>query len=166
MKFIADQLFSAPQRGLLRQSASAALTAAVGSCVILATAYGFAHAFGKTPDLETLPDVPIAALQLFGLAVLSPVAETAMLALTITALANFIHSRLWLAVIAALIWGGLHSLASPFWFFGTVWSFFVFSCCYLIWRPRSLWYALAAAAIPHALINIFVFTVLALSART
>jgi hypothetical protein len=164
MKFVATQFLSQPRHSLLRQSVSAALIAAVGSCLVLATAYGFAHLIGKAPDLDAAPDVSITTLELFGLAVFSPLIETVMLALTITVLAQFFHSRLSLALVAALVWAGLHSIVSPFWFFGTVWSFFVFSWCYLMWRPRSLWHALAAAAIPHALVNISVFAVVALAA--
>jgi hypothetical protein len=39
------------------------------------------------------------------------------------------------------------------WFFGTAWSFYVFSRGYLAWQPVSYKHALGAAAVPHALVN-------------
>lgn len=54
---------------------------------------------------------------------------------------------------SALAWGGLHAWFHPLWFFGTVWSFYVFSLGYLAWRPVSYKHALGAAAVPHALVN-------------
>ena len=54
-----------------------------------------------------------------------------------------------LAAVAGLKMG--HSVVP--WFFGTVWSFYVFSLGYLAWRPVSYKHALGAAAVPHALVN-------------
>ena len=62
------------------------------------------------------------------------------------------------AGISAICWGLLHGLKAPLWFFGTAFSFFVFSCAYLWWRQVSFRHAFAAAALPHALINATVMT--------
>jgi hypothetical protein len=50
--------------------------------------------------------------------------------------------------------GGFHAAFGVIWFFGTVWSFLVFSCAYIGWRPVSFKEAFLAAWIPHVLINL------------
>jgi membrane protease YdiL (CAAX protease family) len=62
------------------------------------------------------------------------------------------HSQV-IAIVSALAWGAAHAYFHPLWFFGTVWSFYVFSRGYLAWRPISYKHALGAAAVPHALVN-------------
>jgi len=164
MRFLAKQIFVEPRHGLLRHSVVAALIAFLGAALMVTAFYGIACALGNPPDPNAAPEVPITAFQFFAMVVFAPVVGTILLAFTITALATFLRSKLWISVFAALVFGGAHSLTSRFWFFAAVWPFFIFSCCYLIWRARSLTHALAAAAIPHALINISVFVVAALSA--
>jgi hypothetical protein len=58
-----------------------------------------------------------------------------------------------LALLSALAWGGAHAWFHPLWFFGTVWSFYVFSRGWLAWQPVSYKHAFGAAALPHALVN-------------
>jgi membrane protease YdiL (CAAX protease family) len=88
--------------------------------------------------------------------VFAPLAETFLLAGGLRALIVAPISREVAAAISALIWGCLHGLVAFMWFFGTVWSFFVFSSAYLNWRERSFAQAYIAAAVPHALINLTV----------
>lgn len=57
------------------------------------------------------------------------------------------------AAVCAVLAGCAHSLAAALWFFGTVWSFFVFSCAYIAWRRTSFARAWSAAFVPHALVN-------------
>jgi hypothetical protein len=83
--------------------------------------------------------------------------ETLLLAFVLNILSNWIKPKLPVAAISALLWGGLHGLYAPIWFFGTVWSFFVFSCAFLAWRERSFRAAFVAAALPHALVNLTVY---------
>ena len=51
-------------------------------------------------------------------------------------------------------WAGLHSLASPGWGLVVCWPFFVFSCAYLSWRPRSWLHGVWVASCIHALQNL------------
>ena len=84
---------------------------------------------------------------------LAPVIETLVLAAGLHLLSLATRHRVALAAISALAWSLLHGSFHFMWFFGTVWSFYVFSRAYLAWRPVSYKHALGAAAIPHALVN-------------
>lgn len=91
--------------------------------------------------------------EIFGIVIFSPVIETLILAYMLTILSSSSLRRIWVVVIAAIAWGCLHGIVARLWFFGTVWSFFMFSCAYLVWRTVSFRKALLAAALPHVLIN-------------
>jgi membrane protease YdiL (CAAX protease family) len=88
--------------------------------------------------------------------VVAPVAETFLLAGCLRILTALTASRGRAAAISALIWGCMHGLFGFLSFFGTVWSFFVFSSAYLNWRERSFARGYIAAAVPHALVNLTV----------
>ena len=90
----------------------------------------------------------------FGVVVGAPVIETFLLAWTISILSSFNKGRIFVAAGAAILWGALHALGGVLWFFGTAWSFFVFSAAYLAWRQTSFKHAYMAAAITHALVNL------------
>lgn len=96
----------------------------------------------------------------FGSIVFAPIVETFILAYMLTVLSSSSLHRFWVVVIAAICWGCFHAIFGRLWFFGTVWSFFVFSCAYLVWRPVSSQKAFLAAALPHALINSLVMMLL------
>jgi hypothetical protein len=83
----------------------------------------------------------------------APFVETLVLALGLWLLSRITRQRQVIAIISALAWGGLHAWFHPLWFFGVVWSFYVFSLGYLAWRRVSYKHALGAAAVPHALVN-------------
>jgi hypothetical protein len=83
----------------------------------------------------------------------APAIETLVLAAGIWVIGRVTRHRQAIAIASALAWGGLHAWFHPLWFFGTVWSFYVFSLGYLAWRPVSYKHALGAAAVPHALVN-------------
>jgi hypothetical protein len=83
----------------------------------------------------------------------SPIIETLVLGAVLRLVEFATQRRQWLAVISALAWGGAHAWFHPLWFFGTVWSFYVFSRGWLAWRPVSYKHAFGAAAVPHALVN-------------
>lgn len=106
-------------------------------------------------DVESLqkPAREIAARSVWITLVVAPLIETAVLALVVTLLARWIRNANLVAAISALAWAGLHATFHPLWFFGVVWSFFVFSRGYLAWRPVSYKHAFGAAAVPHALVN-------------
>jgi hypothetical protein len=70
--------------------------------------------------------------------------------------------RNFVAATAAILCGLAHGTYGLLWFFGTAWSFFVFSYGFLAWRKVSYLHAFVAAAAPHALLNATVFGFLAL----
>ena len=115
------------------------------------------------PDVEG-PSVEAGWIDFFVVVVFSPAVETALLLLTLRLVQKTNFSAGTSAAAAAIIWGGLHAIVYPVWFFGTVWSFFVFSCAALAWRNKSRKHAYWAAALPHALVNAAAFGVLAFSA--
>ncbi|MBA3929886.1 MAG: hypothetical protein C0521_09920 [Xanthomonas sp.] len=98
-----------------------------------------------------------------GAVLLAPLVETWLLSLTLWFLVRFEWSTLTTAALAGLVWGGFHALLAPFWFFGTFFGFFVYSCCYLVWRQRSYRHGFLAAALPHGLQNLLVVVLVAVS---
>lgn len=106
---------------------------------------------------------PQRAIDHFLIIVATPAVETLLLALILSILGRVIVSHRILATVSALIWGALHGSLAPFWFFGTAWSFFVFSAGWLAWRGRSWGHAFAAASIPHAFINLLVMSTMSLA---
>jgi hypothetical protein len=125
---------------------------------ILSAALGVLVAFGADPDLLEQPSAMTLTTGGFVLAVvIFPVLETLLLAVTIWVVFRLVRQQAFAAAVAALLWGALHATVAPFWFFGTVWSFFVFSCAFMAWRRNSFKQAVGAAAIPHCLINLTAF---------
>jgi hypothetical protein len=97
---------------------------------------------------------PAAQTRKLWIAVLvAPLIETLVLGGVLRLLEFATRRRQILALLSALLWGGAHAWFHPLWFFGTVWSFYVFSRGWLAWRPVSYKHAFAAAAVPHALVN-------------
>lgn len=83
----------------------------------------------------------------------APLVETLVLSAVLEGLRRLTRRVEVAAVASAFAWGAAHAWFHPLWFFGTVWSFYVFSRGYLAWRPVSYKHALGAAALPHALVN-------------
>ena len=54
---------------------------------------------------------------------------------------------------SALLWALAHGALQPVRFFGTLWSFTVFSVGYLHWRRKSRTHGFTAAAGPHIVVN-------------
>lgn len=103
----------------------AATIAAVGSVALVTVALVFSGGLGSEIDG---PNISVGGLHFFGIVVFSPVVETAIL-LVVLRLVRLAGAPPGLAAaVAGLFWGGLHGLVFPMWFFGTVWSFFVFAC--------------------------------------
>ncbi|MDD2924563.1 hypothetical protein [Rhodoferax sp.] len=98
--------------------------------------------------------------EVLGLVVVAPVIETLLLAAILWVLSLLSQNLLLVAAASAVIWAGFHATFGALWFFGTVWSFFVFSCAYLTWRKVSFPRAYFAAALPHAFVNLTVVLIL------
>lgn len=117
---------------------------------------------GVNVDLIGAPALKATFAEALGAIVVSPLAETLLLALILVVLSLLSSRVAFVALVSAIAWGCAHALFGAFWFFGTVWSFFVFSCAYLHWRKASFGKAFLAASIPHALINSTVMVLIAL----
>lgn len=83
----------------------------------------------------------------------APVVETALLSLVIGLIHLITTNHVVVAGTSAFLWGTLHGTRGLLWFFGTAWSFFVFSSAYLVWKQHSYRAGFVAAALPHALVN-------------
>jgi hypothetical protein len=112
----------------------------------------FVHAGVDTSPLQK-PAVDPQTRSLWIALVAAPVLETLALGGVLRLLEFATARRQVLALLSALAWGGAHAWFHPLWFFGTVWSFYVFSRGWLAWKPVSYKHAFAAAAVPHALVN-------------
>lgn len=130
--------------------------AMIPSVVLFAFAYAGLRALGVDVARFQAPEVHPTVAGVFGAVVFSPIVETLILAGGLAVLSSFSNRRLPVAVVSAIAWGCLHGLFGALWFFGTVWSFFVFSLAYLTWRERSFGRAFMVAAVPHALTNLTV----------
>ena len=137
----------------------AAIVAGLGSLALVSVAYFVATA--SNGIVPSGPTYSMGWVDFFGLVVFAPLVETAILVVVLRVLSKLPLQPLAVAALAAVLWGGLHGLVFPLWFFGTVWSFFVFSCAYLSWQTHSTKYGFWAAALPHALLNSAVFVPIA-----
>jgi hypothetical protein len=127
--------------------------ALVPSILLAALAYAAFSGAGADMTAVRKPLRDVAQRQLWIALLAAPVIETLLLALGIRVVSLVTKHREAIAITSALAWGVLHASFYPIWFFGTVWSFYVFSRGYLAWRPVSVKHALGAAAVPHALVN-------------
>lgn len=150
--------------GLLRYALRAAAVGVVPSILLVVVVAGLASLAGI--DVGRPPEVRLGAGGLVAVVVMAPLLETLLLAALLELLGMAFRSWLAIAAVSAFAWGLLHGLVTPLWFFGTVWSFFVFGASYIAWRPQSVTRALVAAALPHAFINFAVFSVIYVATRT
>lgn len=127
--------------------------ALIPSILLVAAAYAlFSGAGGDVAALQK-PARDIAHRNVWITVLAAPLVESLLLALGLRVIGLVTRNRQVIAIVSALAWGALHGYFYPIWFFGTAWSFYVFSRGYLAWRPVSYKHALGAAAVPHALVN-------------
>lgn len=146
------RFLTTPEPPLWRYCAIAGPLALLPSMAVVSVAVLVLHLFGITPRGPTFP--PMSPFWVFMVVIGGPAIETVFLGLGLWLLGRFIRSPVLLAATSAVIWGLLHGSAAPIWFFGTAWSFFVFSSAYLAWRRHSWWHAFVAAAGSHGLVNL------------
>ena len=127
--------------------------ALIPSIALAALAYLFFSSAGADVSALQKPARDILTRNVWMTVLVAPAIETLVLACGIWLIGRVTRRRQVIAVTSALAWGGLHAWFHPLWFFGVVWSFYVFSLGYLAWRPVSYKHALGAAAVPHALVN-------------
>ena len=140
-----------PTVPLLQYLACAAPLALAGSMVVILSVALMLMLFGV--DFESI-ESPDAGDSILMIALIGPIIETFLLAGGVKLLQKETKlSPVGIATTSAILWGLFHGLFAPIWFFGVVWSFFVFTCGYIAWRKVSLKHALAAAFVPHAVNN-------------
>jgi hypothetical protein len=145
--------FAAERGGFLDYCLIAWPLALVPSILLAALAYYILAGAGADMAAIQKPMRDVAQRKIWIALLAAPLIETLVLALGIRVVSFFTKNREAVAIVSALAWGALHASFYPIWFFGTVWSFYVFSRGYLAWRPVSVKHALAAAAVPHAHVN-------------
>ena len=144
----------APRSGsFLEYSLVAWHVALIPSLVLVVLTYAIFSGAGADVAALQKPARDIAQRNVWMTVLVAPLIESLLLALGIRLLSLVTKHREAIAILSALAWGALHAAFYPMWFFGTVWSFYVFSRGYLAWRPVSYKHALGAAAVPHALVN-------------
>jgi hypothetical protein len=149
-------LFGPPTMPLWRHSLLLFPLALIPTVALYLLAHWLLGVAGVNVSAHTRPGRTVTLGGAIGSVVFAPVVETFLLAGGLRALIVAPISREVAAAISALICGCLHGLVAFMWFFGTVWSFFVFSSGYLKWRERSFAQGYIAAAVPHVLINLTV----------
>jgi hypothetical protein len=119
--------------------------------------------FGQSSDGMWPAERELTVVRAISMVLVAPIIETFVLAALLRLLSAICKNPRLVAAISAMLWGTLHGISGPMWFFGTVWSFFVFSSLYLTWRQVSFKHGYAAAMIPHLLINATAMVTLAIS---
>lgn len=127
--------------------------AIIPSAIIYWLARSFAQSFGLNVAAHGAPAMELTLGSALGTVIFAPVVETLLLAGVLALLSSASPRPVLCAVISSVLWGCLHGLFGALWFFGTAWSFFVFSCAYLSWRRTSFRQGFLAAAVPHASVN-------------
>jgi hypothetical protein len=123
------------------------------SVLIVIAAHAVLSGAGVDVGVLQKPAVDPQTRKLWIAVLAAPLIETLVLGGVLRLLEFATKRRQLLALVSALLWGGAHAWFHPLWFFGTVWSFYVFSRGWLAWQPVSYKHAFAAAAVPHALVN-------------
>jgi len=97
---------------------------------------------------------PTSALTfIFGSLVFSPLVETAIMIPIIYLIKRVFHRLAYIAAVSGALWGLSHALFA--WPAGlwVAWPFFVFTLCFVAWRPISLGLAYWYTAACHMLYN-------------
>ena len=85
--------------------------------------------------------------------IVSPVMETLLMGPLLWLLSFITKRRPLLALLSAIVWAALHSLAAPAWGVVVFWPWFVFSCSYLTWREKGWWRAVFVTIGVHVFQN-------------
>jgi len=155
LRFLSQVLFGR-SRPLWQHCLLAFPIAVIPSLSLIAFVYALVMALGLSADLLKPPNVEPTLWELVGTVLFAPLVETLLLAGVLRLLSMLSANTPFIAAVSGLLWGALHATRAVLWFFGTAWSFFVFSCLYLAWRRVSFKHAYVAALVPHMLINITV----------
>jgi hypothetical protein len=104
---------------------------------------------------ETLPEFegPV-VLVAISFILIGPPIETFIMVSILKVLSFITKRTIRLAIMSAIVWAFMHSLAAWAWGLVVVWPFFVFSCSYLSWRKKSFWHAILITSGVHAFQNV------------
>ncbi len=126
--------------------------ALTGSVLLLMSAF-VADMWWQLEWISENSDASFTAADTFGYIVFAPVVETYMIVCLVWVLAKLNLSHIAICVSSALVWAGLHGLLNPLSSIGTIFSFFIFTHSYLVWKKHSFKRAYLAAALPHVMVN-------------
>jgi hypothetical protein len=143
----------APSMALWKYCLCLVPLAIVPSVLLSILAILLADAVGVDVAAHSAPARDATFRSFMGAVVFAPIVETLILSWLLKVLLSTSLSIVESAVVSAGLWGLFHGMFGALWFFGTVWSFFVFSCGYIVWCRASYWHGFLAASIPHALVN-------------
>ena len=153
LQYLSGFLFGEPKRPLWRYCLIAFPLALLPSLAILSSIVLTSRAIGVDISRLMRPAISATWSDFFGSVVFAPIVETLVLALLLRILSALTPRKILVVSASALLWGCLHASLGVLAFFGTAWSFFVFSFTFLVWRKKSFLDAFIAAAAPHALVN-------------
>jgi hypothetical protein len=86
--------------------------------------------------------------------VLVPFLETLLMGALIRFLQNFTKSLYGVAMLSAVVWAILHSLAAPLWGVVILWGFFVYSVAFIVWGNQKFMNGVWVATGIHGLNNL------------
>jgi len=121
------------------------LAICIGLSIGFLLEYFFPNA--DTPDFEV-------GIELFvGAVFIGPIIETILMIPIIYLIKKVTANILYVSIISALFWGGLHSLQAPLWGIGVFTLFFLMTMAYQYWDTHSRGHALLVVMMIHALNN-------------
>jgi len=124
----------------------------ISGLVVASGAFSEAGPPFQKPELGS--PISVAVMTFLLVVVFSPIVETLLMSLGIGLMSLFSKRKVFVAVLSAILWACIHSLASPAWGLVVCWPFFVFSCAYLAWRPKSWFRGVWVALCIHVLQNL------------
>lgn len=136
--------------------------ALIPSGLLVILAFGVFMLVGTPIEMVAAPSRTASLSDFFGVVIFAPIMETFILAGVLNVLGRMVGRPVVVAMLSACFWGLFHGFFGALWFFGSVWSFFVFSCAYLAWRESSFKASFVAASVPHALVNLTAMALVAL----
>ena len=137
--------------------------ALIPSIVLLGCIHLLLAAAGANMALLDSPEREASMAVFLGSVFFASVVETFLLGGLLGLLGRLSTNKPFIATISGLLWGALHAASGVLLFFGTAWSFFVFSCVFQSWRVVSFKQAFVVALVPHMLINVTVIGILAMA---
>jgi hypothetical protein len=92
--------------------------------------------------------------------ILFPFIESLLMGALIRFLQNFTQRLFVVALVSAIVWAVLHSLAAPLWGLGVLWGFFVFSVAFMVWGREKFMNGVWVATAIHGLNNLTAMSLL------